>query len=134
MISRKIIEHAPEALGPYSHAVALNDTLYVSGQLGIDPRTNTLCAGIEQQTHAAMKNLIHILNESGSGMDRVGKITLYLHNMNDFQIVNGIYETYLDGNFPARVAIAVKTLPMEALIEIDAIALLHHEIPKSNLK
>lgn len=115
------VKGAPSAIGPYSHAAIANDVLYVSGQLGLDPETMQLKEGIEAQTHQALKNLQTILEGADYQIDGIVKCTIYLTDMADFQTVNGIYGAFMGAHKPARVAIAVHQLPMNADVEIDAI-------------
>lgn len=121
-MKRIVAPEAPAAVGPYSHAVVHQNIAYISGQLGIDPGTNMLESTLESQTHRAMKNLIHVLETCGGTVHDLIKCTIYLSDMDAFKVVNAIYESYLEGSFPARVALAVKTLPLNGLVEIDAIA------------
>lgn len=115
------IEGAPKAVGPYSHAVEHGNTLYVSGQLGLDPVTNKLKEGVIHQAEQALENLNTII--TGSGFEKKGilKCTVYLKDINNFQSVNEVYETFMEGHKPARVAFEVAKLPLDALVEIDAI-------------
>ena len=115
-------DNAPAAIGPYNHAVSANGLVFVSGQLGIDPKTGELCAGIEAQAAQAFKNLKAILDATGSSMDRLVKTTVFLKDIADFARVNEIYASYISVDFPARSAIQVAALPKGALIEIEAVA------------
>lgn len=113
---------APKAIGPYSHAVlSSKGTLYVSGQLGIDPLTQRLLSDLEDQTKQALSNLESILHEVKMTRNSVVKTNIYLTDMNDFKVVNEIYGAFFTEHHPARVCVAVKELPMQALVEIDAI-------------
>ena len=116
-----IIDGAPAAIGPYSHAVEVQDMLYVSGQLGIDAATGALEESIEAQTEHALKNLRTIIEGAGFKVEGIVKATIYLTDMANFQTVNGIYAQFMGDHKPARVAIAVKQLPMNGVVEIDAI-------------
>jgi 2-iminobutanoate/2-iminopropanoate deaminase len=114
---------APSAIGPYSQAVEANNTLYVSGQIPIDPATGKLVeGGITGQTDQILKNLGAILSEAGYTYSDVVKSTCYLSDISNFKAMNEVYARYYTEKFPARVALAVKDLPMGALVEIDAIA------------
>lgn len=93
----------------------------MSGQLGLDPVTNTLKEGVINQTKQALENLNKIITGSGFEKNGILKCTVYLKNINDFQSVNEVYETFMDGHKPARVAFEVAKLPLDALVEIDAI-------------
>jgi 2-iminobutanoate/2-iminopropanoate deaminase len=114
---------APSAIGPYSQAVEANNTLYVSGQIPIDPATGKLIdGGIAEQTDQVLKNIGAILSAAGYAYNDVVKSTCYLSDIINFKAMNEVYARYYTENFPARVALAVKDLPMGALVEIDAIA------------
>ena len=122
---RKIIQtdKAPAAVGPYSHAVVLGDTVYVSGQLPLIPGTKKFADGtIEDRTRQCMDNLKAILEEAGSSLDKLVKVTIFLENMDDFGKVNEIYGSYFNGDYPARCAYQVGKLPLGADVEIDGIA------------
>jgi 2-iminobutanoate/2-iminopropanoate deaminase len=114
-------EKAPAAIGPYSQAVEIGNILFVSGQIGINPATGEVVAGIEAQTKQVMENLKAILQEAGAGFSKVGKFTIYLSSMDDFATVNEIYGSYLEKPFPARATVEVSRLPKDVLVEIDAI-------------
>lgn len=117
-------QDAPKALGPYEQAIRMGDMLFTSGQLGIDPSTDALPDGVEAQAHNAMKNLGAILREAGADYKNVVKTTVFLADLGDFATVNGIYESYFDGVFPARSCVQVARLPKDALIEVECIAAL----------
>ena len=121
---KKIIatDKAPAAIGPYSQAVLLDDTLYASGQLGIDPSTGNFPEGITAQTEQSFRNIHAILAEAGMTIDDVVKTTCFLADMGDFAAMNAVYERQFTGSFPARSAVAVKTLPKNGLVEIEIIA------------
>ena len=114
---------APAALGPYSQAVEVNGTLYVSGQIAIDPKTGKLIDGdIQAQTRQIFRNIEAILKAAGYSFTEVVKSTVFLSEISNFKAMNEIYgQTYIE-NHPARSAFAVKDLPMGALIEIETIA------------
>lgn len=114
---------APAAIGPYSQAVEVGGTLYVSGQIPLDPATMKVVeGGIQEQTHQVLKNIGAILNEAGYDYKDVVKSTCLLSSMADFKAVNEVYATYYVENPPARAAYAVKELPLGVLIEIETIA------------
>ena len=115
---------APKAVGPYSQAVLSQGVVYTSGQLPIDPSTGKFVpGGIEEQTRQSLTNLMEVLNEAGSSNEKVLKTTVFLSDMNNFSKMNKVYEEFFKpGNFPARSAIQVAALPMGALVEIEAIA------------
>lgn len=122
---RKIItsNQAPKPIGPYSQAVENNDMVFLSGQLGIDPKTGKLVeGGITEQTKQAFENIKVILREGGYTFDSVIKITCLLDDLGDFQTMNEVYQTYFANNFPARTAYEVSRLPLDAKIEIEVIA------------
>ena len=122
---KKIIQsqHAPKAIGPYSQAVLAGDTLYISGQIALDPATGKMQGDdIVSQTAQALKNLCAILNEAGFGPKDVVKTTCLLANMDDFAAMNGEYAKIFSTDAPARAAFQVVKLPMGALVEIEAVA------------
>lgn len=115
-------ELAPKALGPYSQAIKANGFVFLSGQGGIDPATGKVVEGLEAQTKQAMKNLEAVLAEAGTDPSKVVKTTCFLTDMADFAAFNAIYaETFT--NKPARSCVAVKTLPLNFLVEVEVIAL-----------
>jgi 2-iminobutanoate/2-iminopropanoate deaminase len=113
---------APQAIGPYSQAVIHNDIVYTSGQIALTPDGEMLESDIALQTHQVLKNLSAVLEESGSSLQNVIKTTIFLDSMDDFVKVNEIYAEYFKDHKPARATVAVKTLPKNALVEIDAVA------------
>ncbi|MCQ2695863.1 RidA family protein [Helicobacter pylori] len=115
---------APKAIGPYSQAIATNDLVFVSGQLGIDVSTGEFKgADIHSQTTQSMENIKAILKEVGLGMDSVVKTTILLKSLDDFAVVNEIYGSYFKEPYPARATFQVAKLPKDALVEIEAIAI-----------
>ncbi|WRA01239.1 RidA family protein [Helicobacter pylori] len=115
---------APKAIGPYSQAIATNDLVFVSGQLGIDASTGEFKgADIHSQTTQSMENIKAILKEAGLGMDSVVKATILLKSLDDFAVVNEIYGSYFTEPYPARATFQVAKLPKDALVEIEAIAI-----------
>ncbi|HAN19744.1 MAG: reactive intermediate/imine deaminase [Bacteroidetes bacterium GWC2_33_15] len=121
---KKVIytENAPKAIGPYSQAIETNGTLYISGQIPINPATGQMPEGIKEQTKQVMKNIGAILNAAGYSYSNVVKSTCLLSDMNNFQAMNEIYGEYYRENPPARAAYGVVKLPLGALIEIETIA------------
>lgn len=117
-------DNAPQAIGPYEQAVVVNKTVYCSGQIAIDPTTNTLIDGdISAQTHQVMKNIKEVLKAASSSLDKVVKATISLTDMNNFTVVNEIYKSYFtENNYPARSAVEVSELPKGALVEIEVVA------------
>ena len=113
---------APQAIGPYSQAVVHNGLVYTSGQIALTPEGIMLEDDLEKQTHQVLKNLREVLQEAGSSLDQVIKTTIFLADMDSFVAVNEIYASYFGDHKPARATVAVKTLPKNALVEIDAIA------------
>ena len=113
---------APKAVGPYSQAVEANGTLYISGQLPIDPATGKMPEGIEAQTARSLDNIRAILEEAGYTLDDVVKSTVLLADIADFGAMNGVYAKYYTQDMPARVCYEVANLPMGALVEIETIA------------
>ncbi|WQU35735.1 RidA family protein [Helicobacter pylori] len=115
---------APKAIGPYSQAIATNDLVFVSGQLGIDVSTGEFKgADIHSQTTQSMENIKAILKEANLGMDSVVKTTILLKSLDDFAVVNEIYGSYFKEPYPARATFQVAKLPKDALVEIEAIAI-----------
>ncbi|HBR04127.1 MAG TPA: reactive intermediate/imine deaminase [Ruminiclostridium sp.] len=125
---KKIISttNAPAAIGPYSQGTAGAGLVFVSGQLPINPENEQFASNeIEGQTKQSLKNLQEILKASGSSFDNVLKTTVYLKSMDDFAAMNKVYSDFFkEGSYPARSAVEVGRLPKDALVEIEAIALL----------
>jgi len=121
---KKIIQtdKAPKAIGPYSQAVEVNNTLYISGQLPMDPETMEMPGTIGEQAEQVMKNIGAILKEAGYDFKDVVKSTIFLDDIKDFQKMNGIYGRYYQEDPPARSAYEVANLPKGAKIEIETIA------------
>ncbi len=122
---KKIIrtDKAPKAIGPYSQAVQAGNTLYISGQIPIDPASGKIVeGGIKEQTEQVMKNINAILDEAGFAFSDVVKSTCLLSSIANFAEMNEIYGKYYSENPPARAAFAVKDLPLGALVEIETIA------------
>ena len=118
-----IAENAPKAIGPYSAGVELNNLVFTSGQLGIDPTTGDLVSGgIEAETRQALVNLKHVLEAAGSSLVNVLKTTVFLRNIDEFGRMNSVYREFFVENFPARSAIQVAALPKNGAVEIEAIA------------
>lgn len=115
---------APAAIGPYSQARLVGSTLYASGQLGIDPETGEFVpGGVKEQTEQVFRNIRAILAEAGMQMGDVVKTTCFLSDMKDFAEMNEVYARQFEGEFPARSAVAVCTLPKNGLIEIEVLAI-----------
>lgn len=114
---------APAAIGPYSQAIEANGIVFVSGQLPIDPATGEFAqGGVKELTRQSLTNMQNILAEVGLTMDNVVKTTVFLADMADFADMNSVYAEFFPGTCPARSAVAVKTLPKNALVEIECIA------------
>lgn len=114
---------APKAIGPYSQAIEANGLVITSGQLPIDPATGEFApGGIKEQTRQSLTNAKAILEEAGISLANVMKTTIFLSDMNDFAAMNEVYAEFFNEPFPARSAIAVKTLPKNALVEVECIA------------
>jgi 2-iminobutanoate/2-iminopropanoate deaminase len=116
-------DKAPQAIGPYSQAVKVNGMVYTSGQIALTPEGEMCENDVVVQTKQVLKNLTAVLEAAGSGLDKVIKTTIFLDSMDDFATVNEIYAEAFGDHKPARSTVAVKTLPKNALVEIDAIAL-----------
>ena len=115
--------NAPAAIGPYSQAIKVGELVFVSGQLPIDPATGAFAeGGIKELTRQSLTNMKAILEEAGTSMANVVKPTVFLADMNDFAAMNEVYAEFFTAPFPARSAVAVKTLPKGALVEIECIA------------
>ena len=122
---KKVIStsNAPAAIGPYSQAISIWNMLFVSGQLGIDPATGDFVSGgVKEQTEQVFKNIKAILKEAGASLENVVKATVFLADMADFSVVNEVYGKEFSAPYPARSAVAVKTLPKNGLVEIEVIA------------
>ena len=117
-----VAENAPAAIGPYSHAVVINDMVFTSGQLGLIPETGKLPEGVEAQTEQALINLRNVLKASGTDMEHVVKTTVFVQDLADFAKVNAIYAKFLATNPPARSCVQVAKLPAGGLVEIEAVA------------
>ena len=117
---------APKALGPYSQAVKVNDMVFTSGQIGVNPTTGELENGIEAQTRQTLENIKNILEEVGFGMNTVVKCTCMLKDMNDFAAMNTVYGEFFTSEPPARATFQACKLPKDAVIEIDAVAVTHN--------
>lgn len=122
---KKIIatKNAPAAIGPYSQAIQVGNMLFASGQLGLIPETGEFPeGGVKAQTEQSFKNVKGILEAAGYTIDDVVKTTVFLADMGDFAAMNEVYASQFNADFPARSAVAVKTLPKNALVEIEIVA------------
>jgi len=114
---------APGAIGPYNQAIISEGLVFTSGQIGLDPATGTMVGkGVVEQAERALKNLAAVLGKAGCSMHDVVKTTVYLRDMKDYPVVNEVYAKVFTGVAPARAAMAVAGLPMDARVEIDAVA------------
>ena len=115
---------APQAIGPYSQAIRAGNMTFLSGQIALDPKTGTLVgeADVSAQTRQVMKNLKAVLRAADHLITDVVKVTIFLADLSDFEVVNGLYAEALDGHRPARATVEVSRLPKDVLVEIDAIA------------
>mgnify|MGYP001432219099 CR=1 FL=1 len=123
---KKIIntKNAPQAIGPYNQAIQHGNTLYISGQIAIDPKNNTIkTENIEDETHVVIKNIKNILKAANMELSNIVKISIFMKNMKDYQKINNVYSKYFINDFPAREAIEVSKLPKDVNIEISAIAI-----------
>lgn len=120
-------DNAPAPIGPYSQAIEQNGTLYISGQIPVDPITgNVVSGGVTEQTNQVLKNINAIISAAGYGADlsKIVKCTIFLNDMSLFAEMNAVYATYFHVDPPARAAFAVKELPLNVLVEIEAIAMM----------
>ena len=116
-------DKAPAAIGPYSQAVKVGDMIYTSGQIPMTADGKLVDGDIKAQTRQILENLTQVLEAGGSSLSQIVKTTIYLTDMDDFIAVNTVYGEYFEGSYPARSTVAVKTLPKNVDIEIDAIAI-----------
>ena len=125
-MEKKVIstDKAPKAIGPYSQGHIIGDLVFTSGQIPLNPETGVLVTEIKEATKQSLENVKAILEEAGTSLDKVVKTEVFVKNMDDFALVNEVYGTYFKENPPARSCVAVAKLPMDALIEIEAIAIL----------
>ena len=124
---KKIVSttNAPAAIGPYSQAVIINNMVYTSGVIPINPEDGTIVEGdIKKQAERVLKSLSALLKDSGSDLTKVVKTTVFIKNMEDFPIINEVYASYFTENYPARSCVEVARLPKDVLIEVEAVAYL----------
>ena len=114
--------NAPQAIGPYSQAVVVNNMVFTSGQIPVNPQTGEIPEGIEAQAKQVFENLKNLLKDAGSGIDKAIKTTVFIQNIDDFAAVNKIYEGYFTEPYPARSCVEVSKLPKGVLIEVEVIA------------
>lgn len=116
-------QHAPKAVGPYSQGVFVKDTLYVSGQIPFDPKTNALISNdIKDQTRQSLENVLAIVEASGLVKEDIVRCTVFMTNLSDFPLMNEVYSQFFGEHKPARAAVEVRRLPKDVMVEIDAIA------------
>ncbi len=126
-MAQKTIIHtpdAPAAIGTYSQAVRVADTVYLSGQIGLDPTSMQMVESIEEQIHRVFQNLRAVANAAGGSLDDVVKLNIYLTDLSHFAKVNEIMASYFRQPYPARAAVGVATLPRGALVEADGVLVL----------
>ncbi len=121
---KKVIStpNAPKAVGPYSQAIEVNGTIYISGQIPVNPATGNIPETIEEQTTQSLENIGAILKEAGCSYDNVVKTTVLLDDMNNFAAMNAIYAKYFEKDMPARACYQVAKLPLGVKVEIESIA------------
>jgi 2-iminobutanoate/2-iminopropanoate deaminase len=124
-MSKTIIktDKSPAAIGPYNQGIVAVGFLFTSGQLPINPVTGQVPSSIEEQTVQVLENLKAIIEEAGSSIEKVVKCTVYLQNFSDFEVMNRIYATYFTWSAPARATVEVSKMAKNALVEIDAVAI-----------
>ncbi len=115
---------APQAIGTYSQAVRVGDTVYCSGQIGLDPQSMQLVEGIDAQIHRVFRNLAAVAHEAGGSLAHAVRLTVYLTDLSHFGRVNEVMAEYVPQPYPARAAVGVASLPRGALVEVDAVLVL----------
>ncbi len=128
MIKKQIIQtpDAPAAIGTYSQAIRVGDTVYLSGQIGLDPTTMQMVEGIDAQIHRVFQNLRSVASAAESSFDELVKLNVYLTDLAHFARVNEIMATYFRAPYPARAAVGVAALPRDALVEMDGILVVQY--------
>ena len=129
-MSNKIViqtPDAPAAIGTYSQAIRVDDTVYLSGQIGLDPGTMQMVEGVEKQIHRVFQNLRAVADAAGSSLDDVVKLNVYLTDLGNFTMVNEIMASYFRQPYPARAAVGVASLPRGALVEMDGVLCMHQD-------
>jgi len=127
LMSRQVIhtENAPAAIGTYSQAILVGDTLYLSGQIGLDPYSMELVEGIEAQIRRVFDNLKAVCEAAGGSLADIAKLNIFLTDLSHFQLVNQIMGEYFAQPYPARAALGVASLPKDALVEMDGIVIIN---------
>ena len=121
---KKVIstEKAPAAIGPYSQAIEVNGMVYTSGVIPVIPETGDIPEGSAAQAKQALENLSNLLEAAGSSLSKVVKTTVFIKEMDDFGAINEVYQTFFEGDYPARSCVEVARLPKDVMIEIEAVA------------
>jgi len=114
---------APAAIGPYSQAILMNNILFISGQLGIDPGTSNIPESFEEQANLVFNNIKAILDAAGMGMANIVKVSVFLKDLDEFELLNDIYTRYFSAPYPAREVVQISRLPKNGKIEISVIAM-----------
>lgn len=117
-------EKSPKAIGPYSQATIINNTVYISGQIPLNPETFELENDIKLATKRCLENLLNIVEAAGSSLDKIAKVNVYVTDIDDFSEINEVYETFFKEHKPARALVEVSRLPKDAKIEMEAVAAL----------
>lgn len=121
---KKVIttEKAPAAIGPYSQAIEVNNMVYTSGVIPVNPETGEIPTDVQAQAKQALTSLSNVLEAAGTSLENVIKTTVFIKDMNDFAKINEVYSTFFQGTFPARSCVEVARLPKDVLLEIEAVA------------
>ncbi|WNF37084.1 RidA family protein [Bacillaceae bacterium IKA-2] len=122
----KIVQtnEAPAAIGPYSQGIIVNNMFYSSGQIPLKPNGELIQGNVQEQTDQVLKNVAAVLKEAGTSLENVVKTTVFIKDMNDFPLINEVYESYFSSHKPARSCVEVARLPKDVLVEIEVIALI----------
>lgn len=120
-----ISNNAPNAIGPYCHAVVVNNMVYTSGQIPLALNGTVVSDDVAEQTKQVLDNLSAVLVDSGSALNKVVKTTIFISDMEDFPVINEVYATYFNDHLPARSCVEVSRLPKDVKVEIEVVALVH---------
>ncbi|MGQ4001710.1 RidA family protein [Francisellaceae bacterium CB299] len=125
-MNKKIIntKNAPQAIGAYEQAIVVGNMVYTSGQIGLKPDGTMAGECIKEQTVQVMQNLKAVLEAAGSSLEKVVKATIFIKDMTEFNLINDVYSSFFDGNFPARSCVEVARLPKDVRVEIEAVAMI----------
>lgn len=115
-------EKAPQAIGPYSQGTIINNTVFVSGQIPLNPETGVLETDVEKATLRSLTNVLAIVEGAGSSLDKIAKVNVFVRDINDFEKINAVYDHFFKGHKPARALVEVSNLPKNSILEIEAIA------------